>query len=306
MAAARSASRRSAGCALARRPRTSPGAPRAAADAAGGLGEDDAGERLRREYLLRYVREVQPQLMEQFVAHAPEEVVGAMRQTVTNMLGTLPAQFFEVTVTSTGENLAQLLYSVMLTGYLFRNAQTRLDLRASVDVLTAGDASEALAPAPRYAPGTQRSGVEGQVLRWNEADGVQATDAEGYMDELEMEVERLREQVAALKRGVEGQNELLEYLKTLEPANLQELTSSASTEVMDAMNAFVARLVGSADATELRELHSETTSMELARLLSWVMVVGYSLRTIEVRFEMQRTLGVAPSMPDPAELPPPA
>lgn len=52
-----------------------------------------------------------------------------MRQTVSNMVGTLPPQFFEVTVVALGENLAQLLFSVMMTGYLFRNAQYRLELR---------------------------------------------------------------------------------------------------------------------------------------------------------------------------------
>jgi hypothetical protein len=51
------------------------------------------------------------------------QVVDAMRQTVTNMLGTLPPQFFDVSVATIGENLAQLMYSVMMTGYMFRNAQ---------------------------------------------------------------------------------------------------------------------------------------------------------------------------------------
>lgn len=57
--------------------------------------------------------------MDQFVQRAPSQVVEAMRQTVSNMLGTLPPQFFEVTVTSLGENLAQLMYSVMMTGCVY-------------------------------------------------------------------------------------------------------------------------------------------------------------------------------------------
>lgn len=39
-----------------------------------------------------------------------------MRQTVTNILGTLPPQFFRVTISTAGENLAQLFYSVVMTG----------------------------------------------------------------------------------------------------------------------------------------------------------------------------------------------
>ncbi len=37
---------------------------------------------------------------------------------------------------------------------------------------------------------------------------------------------------------------------------------------------------------------------ELARLLYWLLVVGYSLRTIEVRFDLDAQLGLPPSAPD--------
>ncbi len=55
---------------------------------------------------------------------------------VSNILGALPAQFFQVTVSSTAESLAQLMYSVLLTGYLFRNAYYRMQLR---NALLAGE-----------------------------------------------------------------------------------------------------------------------------------------------------------------------
>ena len=57
-----------------------------------------------------------------------------MRETIGRMLGTLPPQYFQVTVsTQSSEDLAQLFYSVMMTGYLFRNAQYRLELRRKMD-----------------------------------------------------------------------------------------------------------------------------------------------------------------------------
>lgn len=46
---------------------------------------------------------------------------------------------------------------------------------------------------------------------------------------------------------------------------------------------------------------TETTAPELAKLLYWLMVVGYSIRNIEVRFDMERVLGTTPKL---AELPP--
>ena len=108
----------------------------------------------------------------------------------------------------------------------------------------------------------------------------------------------------ALQRASAGRNALLEDLKAMQPANLGELTSRASGDVLQAMNAFVARVMGTADAGELRASSSSTTHAELGRLLYWLMVVGYSLRTIEARFDVERTLGVPPSRLDPFALPP--
>lgn len=47
-------------------------------------------------------------------------------------------------------------------------------------------------------------------------------------------------------------NDMLEYIKGLEPSNLQELTSNVSDDVLSAMNAFVQRLIG--NATKVRAL----------------------------------------------------
>nr|XP_009794917.1 PREDICTED: uncharacterized protein LOC104241671 [Nicotiana sylvestris] len=99
-------------------------------------------QKSRREILLEYVQNVQPEFMELFVKRAPQQVVDAMRQTVTNMIGTLPPQFFAITVTTVAENLAQLMYSVLMTGYMFRNAQFRLELQESLEQAALPEAQE--------------------------------------------------------------------------------------------------------------------------------------------------------------------
>ena len=43
---------------------------------------------------------------------------------------------------------------------------------------------------------------------------------------------------------------------------------------------------GVCDADDLRSEHSESDAVELGRLLFWLMVVGYSLRQMEVCFDM--------------------
>lgn len=128
----------------------------------------------RQRFLLRYVQNVQPEVMEDFVRHAPAhvsreltsgtfrtsfgdslahvrmimeepaaaavtsansvvlQVVDAMRQTITNILGTLVPEFFEISISAKGEDLAQLMYTILMSGYMFRNAQYRLELRDSM------------------------------------------------------------------------------------------------------------------------------------------------------------------------------
>ncbi|KDP36812.1 hypothetical protein JCGZ_08103 [Jatropha curcas] len=193
-----------------------------------------------------------------------------MRQTVTNMIGTLPPQFFAVTVTTVAENLAQLMYSVMMTGYMFKNAQYRLELQQSLEQVALPEAQDEKMlqlsqNVPHYAP----------------------------------EIEELNRQVG--RKSADGQNELLEYLKSLEPQNLKELTSSAGEDVILAMNTFIKRLLAVADLEQMKTSITETSAAELAKLLYWLMVVGYSIRYIEVRFDMERVLGTPSKL---AELPP--
>ncbi|AQK55181.1 hypothetical protein Zm00014a_005728 [Zea mays] len=249
----------------------------------------------RRVILLEYVKNVQPEFMELFIKRAPAQVVEAMRQTVTNMMGTLPPQFFAVTVSTVAENLAQLMYSVLMTGYMFRNAQYRLELQQSLEQIALPEPKE----EKDYAPGTQKK-VTGEVIRWNKATGPEKIDAVKYIELLEAEIDELSRQVA--RKTSQGSNELLEYLKSLEPQNLKELTSTAGEDVVFAMNAFIKRLLAVSDSEQMKTAVSETSASQLANLLFWLMIVGYSMRNIEVRLDMERVLGAPPKV---AELPPP-
>ena len=54
-----------------------------------------------------------------------------MRTSISNMLGVLPPHYFDVTVSTVGENLAQLMFSVIMTGTapslnLFSLARSRI------------------------------------------------------------------------------------------------------------------------------------------------------------------------------------
>lgn len=254
----------------------------------------------RRDILLEYVQNVKPEFMELFVKRAPKHVVDAMRHTVTNMIGTLPPQFFSVTVTSVAENLAQLMMSVLMTGYMFRNAQYRLELQQSLEQVALPEPRHKKGDDQDYAPGTQKN-VSGEVIRWNNISGPEKIDAKKYIELLEAEIEELNRQVG--RKSANEQNEILEYLKSLEPQNLKELTSTAGKDVAVAMNAFINRLlaVSDTDPKQMKTNVTETSATDLAKLLYWLMVVGYSIRNIEVRFDMERVLGSHAKL---AELPP--
>ncbi|CAI5998951.1 unnamed protein product [Closterium sp. NIES-65] len=303
------------------------------------------GGQTRRQLLVEYVRGVQPDFMEKFFQHAEPQLVDAMRQTVSNMLGSLPPQYFEVTVTTVGENLAQLMFSVMMTGYMFRNAQYRLELSSSfagavalpaasstssptsptslpssfpphIPCSSSSTSSSSVQPLPASSAFTssdrqrgsssgsssgsdsesgswpptdnalplgpvQKTHVAGEVLRWDaEAERVVRVPAVDYVELLEGEVRalkrRLEEEEARLARvgagGGGSGNALLEYLKGLEPQNIQELTASADDDALAAMNAFIQRLLGVPDVGEIKSVASETTVTELAKLLYWLMV----------------------------------
>jgi hypothetical protein len=95
-------------------------------------------------------------------------------------------------------------------------------------------------------------------------------------------------------RGDDLPNELLEYLRGLEPNSLNELTSAATPEVSAAMDAFVGRLMGTHDKEMLRRAGSDCTAQELGKLMFWLMVVGYTLRGMEVRLDMEGALDLLP------------
>jgi hypothetical protein len=56
----------------------------------------------RSALMLKYVQEADPKDADKFVQSAPPSVVAAFRQTVSNMVGTLPATYFEVKVSTVG------------------------------------------------------------------------------------------------------------------------------------------------------------------------------------------------------------
>lgn len=221
------------------------------------------------------------------------------------MLGTLPPQFFTITIAARDENVAQLMFSVLMTGYMFKSAWTRLDLAKSMSsslsvsspsstqsLVSIGGSIDEIVEVTEYAEGSQKLEVNGNVLRWHHENGAESIPALQYIEHLEEELGRLKRQLTEEKNKAApgpGSNDLLDWLKLQTPEGISELTDCASDDVLEAMNAFVQALMASEDGqgtTYLADGHSSCTATEMAKLLYWLMVMGWQLRCLEIRLNL--------------------
>jgi len=62
------------------------------------------------------------------------DVLQAMEQNIIGLLGSLPPEHSEVTITTSREHLGQLLASAMIGGYFLHNAEQRLWLEQSLNM----------------------------------------------------------------------------------------------------------------------------------------------------------------------------
>ena len=76
--------------------------------------------------LLSYVRTMDPETITQLSRPASDEVMQVIEHNVIGLLGGLPSQNFDVSVTTNRENLGRLLASAMMSGYFLRGAEQRL------------------------------------------------------------------------------------------------------------------------------------------------------------------------------------
>jgi Protein of unknown function (DUF760) len=67
---------------------------------------------------------------------------------------------------------------------------------------------------------------------------------------------------------------------------------SPGKEVSEAMEAFMTRLLGTADASELRNWVAESTARELHVVIVWLMVVGYTLRSMEIKYDLEQSFAL--------------
>lgn len=253
--------------------------------------------------MLHYVDTVELSMTKGFIDKAPSCVVDAIRTTVRGITGMLPPQFFEVNVRCQSTSLEQLLLTHLLHGFMFKNAMIRLDMKASLALPSAAASGSSLMCAARqqaaklleeqYAPGTQLTNVQGDVLKWHHDLGTQSVPAQQYIQQLEAEIRHLKEQQVEEKPKwlTSGQeNVLLNEIQEL-GAGAAALTQEADRDVQAAFRRFVDRQLGPnyAESGSLPVCSAE----ELAYLLFCTMAVGYNLCSMHVSHGIASSLDTA-------------
>ena len=92
----------------------------------------DSESEQQNDTLLQYLQQQNPEILAQIAQSASPEIKQIISQNVRGLIGMLPAENFNVRITTDRENLANLLASAMMTGYFLRQMEQRRDLEANL------------------------------------------------------------------------------------------------------------------------------------------------------------------------------
>lgn len=83
--------------------------------------------------LWQYVQSMSPETVSQLSKPGTQEVFQVMERNIIGLLGGLPSEHFDVSITTNRENLGRLLASAMMSGYFLRNAEQRMAFERSLE-----------------------------------------------------------------------------------------------------------------------------------------------------------------------------
>ena len=90
------------------------------------------GAAVKGNSLMQYVQSMEPETIAQLSRPVSSDVMQAMEHNVIAMLGGLPSEGFDVSITTSRENLGRLLASAMMGGYFLKGAEQRLDMETAI------------------------------------------------------------------------------------------------------------------------------------------------------------------------------
>ncbi len=82
--------------------------------------------------LLNYLQHQPPEVLSRVAQSVSDEIRQIISHNVQGLVGVLPADGFNVQVSTDKENLAGLLASAMMTGYFLRQMEQRMELETNL------------------------------------------------------------------------------------------------------------------------------------------------------------------------------
>ena len=82
--------------------------------------------------LIQYLQKQSPEVLQRVAKSASEDIQEIIKHNVQGLLGMLPSDQFEVKITSSKDNIANLLSSAMMTGYFLRQMEQRKELEQTL------------------------------------------------------------------------------------------------------------------------------------------------------------------------------
>ncbi|TAF06993.1 MAG: DUF760 domain-containing protein [Nostocales cyanobacterium] len=80
------------------------------------------------DLLWQYLQSLEPETVSQLSQPNSPEVFEVIQKSIVAMLGNLPHDRYNTTITTNREQLGKLLGSAMIDGYFLRNAEQRLEM----------------------------------------------------------------------------------------------------------------------------------------------------------------------------------
>ncbi|KAK3150023.1 hypothetical protein QOZ80_3AG0226540 [Eleusine coracana subsp. coracana] len=308
----------------------------------------------KKSMLWNLIQDIEPLDLSTIQKDVAPETVDAMKRTISGMLGLLPSDQFRVVVEALWNPFFKLLVSSIMTGYTLCNAEYRLSFERNLE-LSEEDSECSKSDISEDNHYNINLGSPVTIFKLSEEDlpqdpgkhdeemssenmgkelGDLTPQAEEYISQMQSRLDAMKKELHDLRRKNsalqmqqfvgEEKNDLLDYLRSLTPEKVAELSESSCPGVQEAIHSVVHGLL----ATLSPKIHSkapppientaggalnlggedddcaelvENASLPfqplisvprdyLARLLFWCMLLGHYIRGLEYRLELTQLL----------------
>ncbi|XP_017638961.1 uncharacterized protein LOC108480458 isoform X3 [Gossypium arboreum] len=294
----------------------------------------------KKSVLTNLIQEIEPLDISLIQKDVPPSTVDAMKRTISDMLGLLPSDRFQVFIEALWEPLSKLLISSMMTGYTLRNAECRLCLERNLGCegclgktpdKSNFDLQEILLDRTKISDCSGKDNVSSEFEKTTE-DKVEDIEFQSMgeispatrkyilllqsrLTSMKKELREIKGKNAALQMqqiAGEEKNDLLNYLRSLQPDKVAELSEPTSPELKETIHSVVHNLLttlspkmhsktslsentatGTLNNIEIEDCTKlvENTSLQLqpiisltrdylARLLFWLVLMVYAIGTL--------------------------